>query len=483
MEKTAYIIYLTGLTLSIIFFGAMHTYVYTLLALLVLLATLLLVLKGIRKDYRARNYQLRIQKTALDWFFVAMLGLMVFQMVPLPPGLLKVLSPDTWVVWEKSWPALAVIDGLPEKTWCTLANYLYPVRMSLVRWLVYGFFFFGLLRVLNSRRRIQALIYLVLAIGCFEALYGLMQAYSGEPHVLWKSLSNQRRASGTYINNNHFAAMMQMGVLLAVGFVMALADRKRVKNSGRKRKPTLKTRLSAFWSSEQQPQKRLLILFSGVVMGLGLIFSASRGGIVAGLGGLLFLTFILTFGKGYKRGSVIFLALFLGIAVYAVNIGVDVVVGRFSKVEETFQRRGNLAKATFAIFQDRPLAGVGVGNFKYAFPKYQPVSHKKMFVRYAHNDWAQYLSETGILGMCLLLGGMGFYLFKTVKLWQKRNDPFAVSLGAVTLAVMAALAVHAFYEFNLHIPANFLLLLAVMAVGYAALHLEHQHRPFTEGYR
>ena len=52
MQRAAFTIYLIILILSILLFGAMHTYVYTLMALGVLTATVLVLIKNIRKNHR-----------------------------------------------------------------------------------------------------------------------------------------------------------------------------------------------------------------------------------------------------------------------------------------------------------------------------------------------------------------------------------------------------------------------------------------------
>ena len=181
MEKASYVIYITILILSIVLFGAMHTYVYTIMSLGVLVAALFLLAKSVRKNQRKGVYQLRIQKTGLHLFFGAMLVFLIFQIIPLPPGLVQLLSPEAGVVWLKSLSAEALVGGDNiAGSWHSLAAYGYPVRMSIIRWVVYGLFFFGLVRVLNSQRRIQMLVYLLLLLGCFEALYGLIQAYSSD---------------------------------------------------------------------------------------------------------------------------------------------------------------------------------------------------------------------------------------------------------------------------------------------------------------
>jgi hypothetical protein len=60
---------------------------------------------------------------------------------------------------------------------------------------------------------------------------------------------------------------------------------------------------------------------------------------------------------------------------------------------------------------------------------------------------------------------------------------YAVSLGIAPIAVIAYMAIHSYSDFNLHIPANVLILVAVMAIGYAALHLERHSRRDRMNYR
>jgi O-antigen ligase len=477
MERLAYSIYSIILIISILLFGAMHTYVYTLMYLGVLTATVLLVIKAVRKDHKLGTYQVRFLKTGLSIAFLVLLAFLVFQITPLSGSILTFLSSEAGRAWEMSLPAAALAEGTAETgLWATIAPYVYPVRMSIVRFTVYALFFLGLIQVLNSQRRIEILIALILVMGCFEALYGLIQAYSGSPHVLWfKSLAG-RNAKGTYINRNHFAGLMSMGMLLAAAYTASLSERRRPSANGGRKSIGFRVRLTHFLSGEQHLNKRILILFSGVVMGIGLVFSASRAGIASATGALLCMSLFFVFRKHQRRTGVIFLALSLIVSVYALNIGVDYVVGRFGRIDSDFEERSRFSKKAFEMFEDYRLLGVGVGNFKYAYPKYQAVEDKKKFIRFAHNDWAQFLSEAGVTGMILLLGAMAYYFIHTFRVWRRRRDPFAVCLGVTPYAALTAIGIHSYSDFNLHIPANFLVLLAIMAIGYAAIHLERHHR-------
>jgi len=477
LNKTNFTLYLIILTLSPLLFGAVHTYAYTIMSLGVLTGTLLLVIQNVRKDPTSGAYQLQVPNTGLNFAFFILVAFLIFQMIPLPDPLLRFLSPEAMVVREKSLPASGALTESFISQWFALSPYYYPVRMSLIRFMIYGLFFLGLSQLLNSQKRIEFIIFLVLAVGCFEALYGLAQTYSGAGSIWWfKNIYYRLDVSGTYINRNHFAGLMEMCLLLAAAYAGALSARKKKPGIMPRRKTSLRSRLSRYLSGEQRFNKRTLILFAGAVMGIGLVFSASRGGMIATAGALLCMSLFFVFRKNHRRKGFIILFLFLITSIYALHIGVEYPLGRFKYFDESLEARSRYTQKTMDMFEDYPITGVGVGNFQYAYPRYQASEDKKMFFRHAHNDWAQFLAEAGIIGLCLLFAGILYYLYRTIRLWRKRSDPFAACLGVAPLAAMTAMAIHSYSDFNLHIPANFLMLSAIMAIGYSALHLERHGR-------
>jgi len=381
------------------------------------------------------------------------------------------------VVGQKSLAASsASISEGPIRHWFSPSPYYYPVRMSIIRWTVYVFFFLGLIQVLNSQKRIELTIFLILITGCFEALYGLAEAYSGSGHIWWfKKMGYPRDVTGTYINRNHFAGLMEMCLLLAAAYAAALSGRKKKTRIISDHKAGLRVRLSRYLSGEQRFNKRTLMVFAGAVIGVGLVFSASRGGIISAAGGLLCMSLLFMLRRNHRRKGFIALFLFLITSVYALHIGVDYPVGRFKYFDIGIEERARLTQKTMDLFEDYKITGIGVGNFQHAFPKYQAAEDIKVFIRHAHDDWAQFLAEAGITGFFLLLAGMFYHVYRSIGLWRKRNDPFAICLGAVPLAAMTAMAIHSYSDFNLHIPANCLMLAAIMAIGHSALHLE-RHR-------
>jgi cytochrome c-type biogenesis protein CcmH/NrfG len=120
-------------------------------------------------------------------------------------------------------------------------------------------------------------------------------------------------------------------------------------------------------------------------------------------------------------------------------------------------------------FQLSPTFGTGAGTFLYygrqfRDPAIQPDP------RFAHNDYLQLLAEFGVVGLVTLL----FFLFVHARSgWKALDDfitqrnefepfgntPMALTIGA--LSAMAAMTIHSIVDFNMHIPANALLMACV----------------------
>ena len=186
--------------------------------------------------------------------------------------------------------------------------------------------------------------------------------------------------------------------------------------------------------------------------------------------GLLFV-----FRKGHRKKGLLVLILFLLTSVYALRMGVEQPLERFRTFDASFEVRARYAQRAYHLFEDFKLTGVGVGNLRYAYPKYQAPEDTKAFIDQAHNDYVQFLAEAGIIGFSILSLGLLYYLVQTGRLWGRRHDPFAVTLGVAPLAVMTAIGIHSYSDFNLHYMTNVLMILAVMAIGYSGVHLERHH--------
>ena len=367
LEKLAFIIYLAVLVVGPILFGAVHTYAYTLMFIGVLTATLLVMFSNIQKDPLTGN--LCFQFPAVGALPGICLGIAfcILQLIPLPMEIVEWISPKAAFFHRMAFPE-AIADG----SWASLAAYAYPVRQSLVRFSVYGLLFLGMIQVLNTRKRIETAAAVLLTMMALESVYGIYQTYAGGHHILWyRNALNALDVSGTYINRNHFAGLMEIGIILATCFSAAIPVRKQETRTGSSFHRRLMNRMLPYLSGRHGGEKRILILFLGVVIGIGLILSASRGGMIAAAGGLFSVCILFLIQTDHRRKGYVLLALVLVIAVYSSHIGVDYALGRFRDIEGDFEARYRYVRTTLSLFADFPAVGTGIGNFS---PCLSPVS-------------------------------------------------------------------------------------------------------------
>ena len=118
-----------------------------------------------------------------------------------------------------------------------------------------------------------------------------------------------------------------------------------------------------------------------------------------------------------------------------------------------FEGRAQIAVASFRAALDFLPFGSGLGTYADVFRRYQ-VEGLPGFVDHAHNDYAELFLELGVAGVAIaaLLGGA--YLMRWAQLapaWRQHG------LGYLQVAAgigMLAMLVHAWADFNFHIPAN-----------------------------
>jgi O-antigen ligase len=222
---------------------------------------------------------------------------------------------------------------------------------------------------------------------------------------------------------------------------------------------TWRERLLRF--QERGFSQNLLVFFSVILMAIAIIFSKSRSGV-----SILALTFILFFGfttiyfevysvrkkwiKNFLRVS------FLLIVFISLYFGVDSTLERFSMDRLLHEGRPTYWANTMRTFSEYPLFGTGLGTFGALYPTIEgnagPVS-----LLHAHNDYLEYLSELGIIGFSLLIGGILFIAAVSFIIWRTRRHPEVKGLALGGIISLICILTHSITDFNLHIPANMVL--------------------------
>ena len=208
--------------------------------------------------------------------------------------------------------------------------------------------------------------------------------------------------------------------------------------------------------------KRALVGFCTVLMASTIFLSGSRGGMLAFV--LEMVLFAgLTLGKRQSPrralGSVAVCVLILALLVF---LGKGQVLGRLGDLSPGI--RLDITKDSLRMFFKRPVAGWGLGTFPTVYPSYRSF-YTNLFVNEAHNDYAQLLAETGLLGFSLMMWFL-ILLYQrgltTSRRWERRWD------GAVALAALmgcTGILLHSLVDFNLHIPANAALFYVLCALA------------------
>ena len=117
---------------------------------------------------------------------------------------------------------LAVIPAdarwLPSR-WITLSAVPHDTIMALYKLAGYGAAFLIVVWGFSFDTKQRVLLTGLIALGCAEASLGLMQYLTGVDHFLWYENSfHPGVATGTYINRNHFAGLLEMTLPLAGGY-------------------------------------------------------------------------------------------------------------------------------------------------------------------------------------------------------------------------------------------------------------------------
>jgi O-antigen ligase len=253
---------------------------------------------------------------------------------------------------------------------------------------------------------------------------------------------------GPFVNPNHFAAFVEIGVLVALGLLFALLSA----SDGHV------TRASIRWAlvDREWALPRVVLLGGCVVLGLvGLVLSGSRAGSIAFAIGFLSL---LAMRRLKGRFAVVVIAAVcvgfaVGIVSWAGGPGGARVSTPFAAVsaDPSLAMRWDMWGRTLQIAKDFPILGTGLGTFKYAYTGYDRPG-EWLSTDQAHNDYLQLVAETGILGAVVLAWAVVVFLGRVVVPIARTTTPFRWTTAGCLSAVVAIL-VHTVFDFSLQIPA------------------------------
>ena len=308
------------------------------------------------------------------------------------------------------------------------------------------FLFFGcVLVLLDSASRIYRMAAVITVFGFVYAFFAIIQSVLSPSKIYGIYESQSAVPFGSFVSRHNFAAFMDMAVAVPLGLLFAGAVR---------------------------PDKRLLFITAAGLMGISLLLSGSRGGLVAFVAELIMLV-MLTSGP---RRRPVWMKIALPALLVAAVIGGALFVGgetsltRFAETataKDVTTGRSHIWSVTGRVIASNLPFGAGLGAFGVAYTAYDNLSGLER-VEQAHNDYMQTAADMGIPGV--LIGAAFLFLFfqhgrHIVNIGNAYRRGIAVGAFAGCFAIL----VHSIFDFVLHTTAISVLFLILLSLVSAAL--------------
>jgi len=381
-------------------------------------------------------------------------GIGLLQSLPWPPVVCGVLAPQLAADWRAAAELLGVDLGYLPLSLAPAVS-----RQVALHWLAVAAGAAAALLVGRERRPRRLLLGAFLMLAVFEVVYGANTWFDHQDKIWHVEVGlGSERLRGTFVNSNHTAMFLCFAATTTFAGLWWAVRRARFRGSVEERAMLVAV-----------PTLIFLLLF------VGLAFTGSRGGFLAGVLALLFQVALLTLPQQRFKTGVLALG---GIALGLAGVGWFSLERGFGRLLSTsafdvaWSSRWTTWAASWELFLQAPLTGTGLGTFRQAFPAVQPPDLLGAWT-HAHNDLLELLVTVGILGtlpMLLALLVAGRYLW-TVFHCGERSEDRALALAGV--GALAAAMLHSMVDFGLTIPTNaFTLAILLGLVGGAPIKAE-----------
>ncbi len=323
----------------------------------------------------------------------------------------------------------------PQATWAAVASVIVPLSI------------FGAVTQLGLNQR-MTLSWILLGLGATSLFLGFMQVAQGpESSLRFYEVTNQHEAVGFFANRNHFAAQLNVSLVLGAVWFAIIAE-------GAMRRGALGSRSTLMFVAAA-------VFLVAIVAGL--VFTRSRAGILLAvfvLAGIF--TIILgrrrsSSGPGVSRNLNVRRASFAVLAfaiLFAAQFGLSGLLARrdLNPIEDL---RIPINRTVWETIPKALPFGTGLGTF---VPVYAAVEKGQdvlpQYVNHAHNEFAELLLETGVAGAILLLAFLVWFVRRAYAvLKQPRTSLSQLMLERASILIIPLLLAHSLVDYPLRTTA------------------------------
>lgn len=297
-----------------------------------------------------------------------------------------------------------------------------------------------------SGPRLSTAVNFVAIWGLVLAGFALVQHYTWDGRFYWLRPNTQNASPfGPFAHHGHYAGYVEL--LLPIPLAMILTGAAR-------------------------GEMRLLYGFASLVMGVSIIASLSRGGMISLVASLAFV-FVAGGLAGRSRfvlhRAALALVIVGALVLSVLWVGSDSVVDRIARGNQSSAGQAEYLASRTWIWGDalsligaNLLTGVGLGAFETAYHTYSK-SNGSLLVDAAHNDYLQIVADCGILGGAIAIWFI-IAITRSIIRGARSGSPLLAGWALGGGAAIVAMLVHSLFDFNLQIPSNALLFIVVSSL-------------------
>lgn len=376
----------------------------------------------------------------------AVLLLTLIHLIPLPPSMWMALPGRELAVEagraggiDQPWRPIALV---PWRGWNALFALMIPAAAML-------------LAIRCDAQQQRRIMILVLIMVLLAIAIGAVQVAGGYSRFLYLyQISSLDVPTGLYANRNHFATVLCCALPLLV--------------------------LAAAPEGDSSRSGSFKLWLAGVVGAVGLLLlllSGSRSGLLLAV--LAIASVPLIYRKGGRHEvslrrrrlltlGVVALALMLMIA-FAIYFARAEAINRLIATDETQELRFNAWGPILDLVRTYLPVGSGVGSFVDVFYAGEPRELlKPSYLNHAHNDWLEWLLETGVPGLLIALAAVIGWAARATRLVRmSRGAGDGVGLGIAGAVIILLLGLASIVDYPVRVP-SVACLLAIAAVWMTA---------------
>lgn len=394
---------------------------------LIMLFAMTSLLGGTWIVHSIRRGELEINTDSLLLPIVGLIGLGLFQLLPL----------------GNAGIAEGVIATSPSSS---LTMDQFATRIFLARLFCYLIFFAAALTFISTNSRLRKATFAIIIFGGLLSFGAILQKLASPDAIYGIRETPQAIPFGPYVNQHHFASLMVLLSGVAVAHIFGDGVSK---------------------------QAKLLIALSALIMGISVPMTSSRGGVIS-YAAMIFMVVLFTFARKGSR-SVRRLVPAIGglLAIGIIGVGSILFLGGsdsllrgigMQSTADVSSGRLHFWSVGFEIFKANPIFGAGLDAFAVAYTRFD-TWNGRFRVEQAHNDYLQALADGGVIGFACVVG----FVFLFVRKAYSRiatAEAFQRVTATGAFAGCTGVLLHSFFDFPLRTSGNafFFLLVASLAV-------------------